>query len=165
MSEIEYVVPPAIKVSQDAVFNFADLYNLTKSWFEKHKYDFFEKEYLDTERENKKSCNIRWMSERKVDDYTKFHIDIAITGYDLEDVSLKTCVACKGRIVFQFASYLERDYEDMWSHNFFMRFIRSAYDTFVIRGKFSKYKQELKEETYALFNQTKSFLRLQEYKA
>src|SRR3989344_5359624 len=137
MSEIEYVVPPAIKVSQDAVFNFADLYNLTKSWFEKHKYDFFEKEYLDIE----------------------------ITGYDLEDVSLKTCVACKGRIVFQFASYLERDYEDMWSHNFFMRFIRSAYDTFVIRGKFSKYKQELKEETYALFNQTKSFLRLQEYKA
>ena len=160
MSEIDYVIP-ALRIEQKAIFNFADLYRLLKSWFDLHRYDFYEKEYIDEMKESgKKSDSIKWEAERKVDDYTRFHIEIRFKLNDVEDVQLKDRIACRGVCNMKFESFLEKDYEDRWEANFFIKFLRSLYDHFILRGKFQRYSEELKEETYDVFGQAKSFLNL-----
>ncbi len=160
MAEIDYVIP-ALKLEQRAIFNFADLYKLLKSWFNLHNYDFFEKEYIDITKEaGEKSDSIKWEAERKVDDYVKFHIEVRIKLTDVENVELKHAMATKGICNMKFESFLEKDYEDRWERNFLVKFLRALYDHFILRSKLDRYAVELRTETYDVFNQAKSFLRL-----
>jgi hypothetical protein len=160
MAEIDYVIP-SLKIEQTALFNFTDLYKLLKSWFNNAHYDFYEKEYLDVRTEDGlKNDSIKWEAEREIDRYTKFHIDVRLKLGDVKDVKLKDCIACRGAVSIQFESYLENDIEDKWEKNFFTKFLREAIDHFILIGKFRKHREELKAETYEVFNQAKSFLNL-----
>ena len=160
MPEIDYVIP-AIKIEQRAVFNFADLYRLLKSWFNLHNYDFYEKEYIDVLKEGgEKSDSIKWEAERKVDDYVKFHIELRIKLADVEDVKLKDNLVCKGTCGIKFESFLEKDYDNRWERNSFIKFLRALYDHFILRPKLERYADELRQETYDVFDQAKSFLKL-----
>ncbi|MBI2663693.1 hypothetical protein HYX15_04150 [Candidatus Woesearchaeota archaeon] len=164
MSEIDYVIP-ALRIEQKAIFNFADLYKLLKSWFDLHNYDFYEKEYIDSMKEGgEKSDSIKWEAERKVDDYTKFHIEVRLKLNDVEDVQLKDCIACRGVCSIKFESFLEKDYEDRWEKNFFLKFVRAVYDHYILSTKIEKYSAELRAETYDVFNQAKAFLNLRSTK-
>ncbi|MDP6642153.1 MAG: hypothetical protein QGF74_02120 [Candidatus Nanoarchaeia archaeon] len=160
MAEIDYVIP-AIKIEQKATFNFADLYRLLKSWFDLHSYDFFEKEYIDVLKEGgEKSDSIKWEAEKKIDDYIKFHIEIRLKLSDVVNVQTKEAMACKGVCSLKFESFIQKDYEDLWERNFFLKFSRALYDHFIMKAKYDRYADELKKETYEVFNQAKSFLNL-----
>lgn len=160
MAEIDYVIP-ALRVSQEAIIEFNELYKMMKKWFDDHGYDFFEKEYLDTQEEDYSTSNsIKWEAEKKIDDYTKFHIEVRIKCSDIKEVIKKDKKAVKGMIAIKFESFLEKDYEDNWEKNFMLKFTREVYDKFLLKGKFERQANDLKEETYDIFNQTKSFLRL-----
>lgn len=163
MSEIDYVIP-ALGVSQEAVFEFDELYKMMKKWFDDHSYDFLEKEYLDAQEEGSTSSSIKWEAERKVDDYMKFHIEARIKCSNIKQVVQKNKKAVSGIVAIKFECFLEKDYEDNWEKNFMMKFMREVYDKFLLKGKFDKYAEELKEETYDIFNQTKSFLRLHQFR-
>lgn len=162
MAEIDYVIP-ALKVSQEAIFEFDELYKMLKKWFSDHNYDFFEREYLDTREEGSVSNSIKWEAERKVDEYTKFHIEVRLKCDNVKQVIKKDRKAVKGILVIKFECFLEKDYEDNWEKNFMLKFMRAVYDNFLLRGKFDKYAEDLREETYDIFNQTKSFLRLHQF--
>lgn len=164
MSEVDYVVYD-LGISQETTFNFADLYKLMQSWFSQHGYMFLEKEYIDTMRETGKCSTIKWEGERIIDDYVKFHISITITCFDIQEVELKDCIACEGKLNIAFKAYVERDYEGEWEKNFALKFVRAAFDKFVLSSKLEDYSDELKKDTYGLFNKIKSFLRLKTYKS
>lgn len=164
MSEIDYVIRE-IKVGQEAVFNMAELYEYIKSWFVKHRYVFFEKEYLEFLKEGGKSASIKWQAQKKIDDYVKFHIEARIKFKDIKEVKGGKANLVKGSISFKFESFLEKDYEDNWEINFISKFMRSIYDKFIIRDKIGRLENELREETYEVFNEVKAFLKLHQYKA
>jgi len=159
MSEIDYVVL-GIVVEEKAVFNMTDLYKVMKKWFLENNYDFIEKEYSDVEKED---LSLKWVSERKVDDYTKFVIEVRIKTKGLKVVKVKNKKSNKGKITAKFESYLEKDYEDSWETNPINKFLRSIYDKFVIRSKFEQYSKQLKDETYDVFNETKAYLNLHRF--
>lgn len=163
MSEIDYVIPE-LRITQKAVFEFDELYRFMKKWFDDHKYDFFEKEYLDAQEESGTSNSIKWEATRKVDDYVKFHIEIRIKCDDIKEVIQKNKKAVKGSVNIKIESFLEKDYENNWEKNFMVKFMREVYDTFLLKGKFQKHNEYLREESYDIYNQAKSFLRLHQFK-
>ena len=69
----------------------------------------------------------------------------------------------KGNVSAKFVSYLEKDYEDSWENNPLSKFLRSVYDKFAIKSKFDQYSEQLKEDTYAVFNETKAYLDLHKF--
>lgn len=164
MAEIDYVIRE-IKVGQEAVFNLAELYKYIKDWFTKHRYVFFEKEYLEFLKEGGKSASIKWQAKRKIDDYIRFNIEARIRFKDLKEVRGKKVNLVKGGVSFKFESFLEKDYEDNWEANFLTKFMRSIYDKLIIKDKIERLQEELKEETYDVFNEVKAFLKLHQYKA
>ncbi len=159
MAEIDYVAKD-VKVSQEAVFNMSELYRFIKNWFIQHRYFFFEKEYLEFLKEGGKSASIKWTANRKMDDYTKFHIEVRIRFKDLKTVKTNKGMLNKGEVSFKFEAYLEKDYENNWEANFFTKFLRGVYDKFIIRGKLERYSAELLDEMYDVYNEVKAYLNI-----
>ncbi len=159
MSEIDYIIL-GIKVEKKAIFNMADLYKVMKKWFLDNNYEFIEKEYIDIAKTN---LSIKWVAEKKIDDYTKFVIEVRIKTQGLKIVTVKHKKSNKGKISAKFESYLEKDYEDSWETNPISKFLRSIYDKFALKSKFDQYSGQLKEETYAVFNETKAYLNLHKF--
>lgn len=162
MAEIDYVVPvnKPLKVTAESVFDMHDLYRHMRRWLDEHKYITFEKEYRDWMKESGRSASIKLDPWKKVDDYTKLHIEIRIKFKDLKEVETKSGVLNKGEVMVKFESYIEKDYENRWENNFMTRFMRALNDHFFIRDKLELYKQELQDDTYDMFNEIKSFLGL-----
>lgn len=162
MSEIEFVVPPnkVLKIVQESVFNMHDLYRHIRSWLDNHKYITFEKEYRDWMKEAGRSASIKLVTWKKTDDYTKYNIDIKIKFKNLKEVETKSGIMNKGEVTIKFESFIEKDYENEWEHNFMTRFMRALYDHFFISDRLDTYKKELLDDTYDIFNEVKSFLGL-----
>ncbi|MBM3199365.1 hypothetical protein FJZ53_00390 [Candidatus Woesearchaeota archaeon] len=162
MAEIEFIIPPnkPLKVTVESVFSMHDLYRHIRKWLDEHKYVTFEKDYREVAKESGKSAAIKLAPWRKVDDYTKFCIDIKIKFKDLKEVETRSGILNQGEVSVKFESFLEKDYENRWENNFMTRFIRSLNDHFFISDKLEGYKAELRDDTYDLFNEIKSFLGL-----
>ncbi len=156
MAEYDYVVS-SIKVKQTAVFKLQDLYKILKKWFSDRNYHLAEAEYADTER---KQFSIKWLADKKADDYTKFIIEVNIKGSNLEHLEHRGKKLQKGELEVNFASYLKSDYEHYWGNKFTRQFIRGIYDKFAQKAKMDKYHEELYEDTYAAYDEVKSFLKL-----
>jgi hypothetical protein len=163
MAEIDYVIP-ALKITQEGIFNLRELYRFMKKWFDENRYDFLEKKYDVKQVEEGEFPKIKWVSEKKADDYTKWHIEVSIKGKNIKGVELKKEKAHKGTLNIKLEAYLEKDYDDRWEKWFWLKFLRTCYDHLIIKGKLDKYADELSEETYDLFNKAKAFLRLEQYK-
>lgn len=166
MPEIDYVIPEyaPLVVSQEVVFNISDLYKHIKSWFDFHGYDFYEKEYHDKLKEGAKNIVIKWKGERKIDDYLRFNIKVSIKFSNIIEVNTKKGVMNKGKVTFEFKSFLEKDYNKKWSANFMQKFLREVYDKFIISNQINARMDELKNETYEIYHEVKSFLKLHIYK-
>ena len=150
-------------VQQEAKFNFEDLYDTLKSHLEKLKYTVTEKEYKDIIKE-KTNFKIKWKTEKRMSDYIRFKIDIKLKGKNTTTIQTKQGQMTQGTITIEFESYIERDYEDIYTKNPFLSFLRAVYDKFVIRNKMESYQTELKDQTYEVFNLSKNFLKQQRFK-
>lgn len=162
MAERDYIIPE-ILLKKEAIINIKDLYSLIKEWVVNRGYDLLEKEHHAKSKEESKDLEIKLVAEKKVDDYTKFMIEVKIKGNNLREVILKKKKAIKGLISIKLESYLEKDYEDVWEVKPLPKFFRGLYDKFVLKNKFDKYSDELKKETYMLGDEIKAFLNLHKF--
>ena len=162
MSEIDYVVPRVV-VEWDGKFDLKDIYAFTKEWILNRKYDLGEKEYHTTETENGDTLRIKWWAFKKIDDYSKFNIEILFLGKGLKRINNKKHELVEGFIRIEIESYIEKDYENVWSNKPLRKFYREIYDKFFLRGKFDKYHEELKDETLMIRDDLKKFFNALKY--
>lgn len=162
MSEVDYVIPD-LTIKKETTLDFYELYKFIKDWFERNKYDFIEKEFVSNEELKGTSISVKWKPYKKLDDYCKAYIEVKIKVNDMVTVVKNKKKLNKGIFTVKFESYLEKDYEEKWEDKPFYKFIRTFYDKLVIGDKFDKYSKHLKDETYEIFNETKSFLDLQKF--
>lgn len=159
MAETDYVIPE-ILITKEAVINLKELYSLIKEWFVKKDYYLLEKEHHAKSGEGHKDLEIKLVGEKKVDDYTKFVIEVKIKGTNIKEVMLKKKKSIEGAISIKLESYLMKDYEDIWEVRPLPKFFRGLYDKFVLKSKFEIYSEELKKETYMISDEIKAFLDL-----
>lgn len=166
MSETDYVYTPGkpLKVVQDSTFDMQQLYQLGRSWFDNHGYDFVEKEYLSAQKEDTKNITLKWNTDRKIDDYVKFHIDVSVKVKNMREVQGKKKMMNAGEITIEVDAYIEKDYESSWEKGFMSKFMRSLYDTFVIKVKLEKDKERLEREAKEFFNEARTFLKCNPYR-
>ena len=157
MPEIDYVVVD-LDVEWDGKVDLKELYSVLKSSLLRKKYDLTEKEYHITQTAEGDKLRIKWNAFRKVDDYTKFNIDFLVIGKRLKKVTTKNKVLVEGYLYFNTEAYLEKDYENVWHENATSAFVREVIDKFVLRSKFDKLSNELKDDAYSLRDSVKKFL-------
>ena len=154
MTEFDYVVYE-IKVAKEGVFDLKEVYKIIKEFFTQKDYYLIEKEQSFSDNGTLK---VKWEGSRKVDDYTEFVIEVTISGSGVKEVKLKNKDSFSGNFSIKFESNMKKDYEEKWENSPIPKFFRGLYDKFIIGSKFDRYSKDLKEETYALYNEVKSYI-------
>jgi len=158
MAEIDYVVRE-IKLSQRAAIDIFELYKTLKNWFKNHRYSLFEREYENI-RQEVLSTKIKFEANRILDEYTRGIIRVTLSIKDYEESGR----AIKGTVELSFDSSLNIDYEERYEERPLAKFFRAVYDKIIAREKFLGYEEEIKKDTYALYNEIKAFLNLHRMK-
>jgi|TARA_Y100000310_G_C20666497_1_gene807779 hypothetical protein len=165
MSEIDHIIKSdKLVISKKTQFNMIDLYKSLKAWFDLHDYVFYEREYNDIIKKDKKSLKIKWEGQKAVDDYTKYEIILKISLKNYKIIETKQGNMVEGDLKMAFEADLETDYEEKWEKNAIFKFFRAISDKYLTTSKMEKYENELKEDTHDIFNRTKSYLNLQKFR-
>ena len=153
------------KIAQASVFNFKEFYEFCYTWLADKEYDITENKYSEKVTANGKEVEIEWAAERKISDYFKFVIKAywRITGMvDVEVQKDNTKVKMnRGRVEVKVSAYIEKDYENRWEENPFLKFLRGVYDKWIIKERIKQYEQKLFGEADEFVSQAKAFLELE----
>jgi len=165
MPQRDYVAQ-FIKVKQKAVFDLTELYKLMYRWFDLNGYFQQEVEYRDSEEAMGKHLEIKWYTEKKIDDYIKFIIEpsflvLGLSKIEIEREGIKTATN-KGEVEIRFDAYLLKDYDDKWGGPV-MRFFREVYDKYIIKKRIEDFEGLLQTELYKLIDEIKAFLNMHKF--
>ena len=158
-----YVVKD-MKLTQDSVFETKDFYKLLTKWFELNDFNFYEKEYLDTDETIGKRIEIYWTAEKGVNSYVKWVIDISLfilglNKVEIEKGGVKTKTD-KSTLTIQITAYMAKDYDGEWSNTAAKKSMRMIYDRFIIRKRLERLEGELKNQVDGLTDEIRSFLEM-----
>ncbi len=107
---------------------------------------------------------ISWEADKKVTDYFKYVIalDWHILGMKDAEVELdgKKVKTNKGELEIVFKGTIVRDYESRWEDKPLHKFLRGAYENYIIRTTIDEYEDGLDEDTKNLISDLKAFLRI-----
>ena len=149
------------KLKADSIFDLGELYKILFKWFELNGYSFYEKEYQDIDEPNGKHIEIFWYTEKTVDSYVKFAIEINYLAIGLQKIEFEKggvkIKTDKGSVGFNISAYLIKDYDDKWSKGIFGKRMRFIYDRIIARKRLGKLSEELANDTQQLIDEISSF--------
>ena len=160
MTEVDYIVKP-IEINYSGIVNIKELYELIRLWFNDKGFFTMEKESEGSEDENGSNFATKFEASKKVEEYTKYMIEIKIKAKSLKETSEQN--AYQGEYNVSFESYLEKDYEDRNENKPILKILKGLYEKLVERNRLSKYESELMELTNAVYNEVKAFLNLAKF--
>jgi hypothetical protein len=160
-------VVPKLKIAHKGIFDLGDLYANIKGWLDYNGYgdeekNFQEVSYTERIKGESKQIESKWISQKNVDDYFAHSIEITFAVIGLVDVETeiqgKKIKSQKGSITLTIKADLIRDYSDSWSP-----FMRSIYESLVVKERKNAHKTALYGKAYALHDEIKAYLNMNEY--
>lgn len=152
------------KLKQTGYWTYKELYHAIFNWLREHNYKIFEELYNEKLKSNGKEVIIKWRCERKITDYFMYQqrIDWHILGMKDADVEIdgKKISTQKGEVELIFKAELIKDYERRWEDKPFWKFLRAAYEKYVVRETIDQYEDEVRNELKEMITEIKSFLRI-----
>jgi len=153
------------KIKHTGIFDFKELYRFCYSWLVDEGYWLTEKKYDEKITSNGKEVEIEWLALRKISDYFRFSLKInwrivGMTKVEVEENGKKIKLD-KAQVEIRVDATLEKDYEHRWENNVFSKFLRGAYDRYLIRGRIDTYEGKIFSEADEFIAQVKSFLAIE----
>ena len=156
MTEVDRVLKP-IKVSFEGNVDLSELYHLIKSFMSDKKYDINEKEHNFSGNKAK----IKWESTREITEYTQFQIEVTVSGSNLKKINLKKGEAFSGKFEVEIEAKINKDFNNYYEGKPIIKFFRELFDHIVGRDDFNRFNDQLKKESYSLFDEIKAYFGLQ----
>ncbi|MEK6834837.1 MAG: hypothetical protein AABX61_01080 [Nanoarchaeota archaeon] len=157
MTEVDYVVYP-MSLNYSGVVNLQELYNLIRVWFSEKGFFAMEKESEGSEEESGDNFSTKFQASKKVEEYTKYVIELSIKAKSLKETSEQ--YSYRGEFEVSVESYLEKDYEDRYENRPLLKIFKGFFEKFVEKSRFNRYENELKDSTNALYNEVKAFFNI-----
>tara|TARA_Y100000310_G_scaffold344051_1_gene454802 strand:- start:1963 stop:2463 length:501 start_codon:yes stop_codon:yes gene_type:complete len=155
-----------LKIKQEALFDFAELYQRLFSWFEVMGYDFYEKGYEKHDKGAGSDIKIFWEATKETDDYTKFVIDVnffilGFTKVEVEKDGLKFKTN-KGSMEIRMNAYIVHDKKgDMEKR--FTSTGRTIYEKFIAKRRLEDQEVALYNESHLLMDEIKAFVSMHQF--
>ncbi len=151
------------KVKYDGLFNFRDFYNFAYEWLsEEANLLVIEKKYEEKLKGLAKEITLEWNCTREVTDFFKFEFEIKIILKKLvEKEILKDGEKIKtneGSIKIELKGNLIKDYEGKFETNAFYKFLRGAYERWIIPSRIEEYQEKVIELSNNFLNEAKDYL-------
>jgi len=165
MAEREVVIKE--KLEHNGIFDFAALYSYIFNWLRVEEgYGVVEKKYAEKISGSVRSIEIEWSATKVLSDYFKAEIGIKWSIEGLTDVEVEIVGQSgkkkvnKGKIELSFSGILIRDYEGKWEVSPFYKFLRDAYNKYVIPSSVEDMQTKVSSTVISLKENIKSMLDL-----
>ncbi len=153
------------KLKQKGIFIFKDFYEFLFDYLMDENYDVFEDKYTERVDGDTKQIEIKWTAIKEVTDYFRYEITFYWIVQNLKKVKVKRegkeVTMDSGSIEIKFDAILQKDYENRWENNAFLKFLRGIYDRYIIRSRVDDNEFKLFQEASEFTAQAKSFLALE----
>jgi len=150
-------------ITQEAIFDFSELYKDMKDWFDERQYKFHEKEHEQKEGAKGMELDITWIGEKEVHSYFKFKIEITILGTNIEKLqSEQGNIVYKGNLKIMIGGTLIMDYKDKFVDGKFTEFLGSIYNRIFMEKKSEEYEEKIDGEMEEIVALIKEYLQLYE---
>ena len=153
----DYVVR-GLKLTSEGTVCLEEFYKHLKKWFKQYNYDVAEKEFKELK--DGRNLRILWEADKKVSDYIKYFIQVAMEIDDIEEVEDDKKNLCTCTINLTFNGIIGKDYEDKWKQGGVSKFIKETFDKFSAKENMDKCKSELTEHVKKLKTEIKAYLNL-----
>lgn len=162
MAEIEMI--KSISFGYSGVFSLKDVYNLVHKWSKLHRIPVYEKEQIEKETQDSQDTLINFEGKREEDDYFATKFKVKVICKDLKTTKRKNELVYKGNVTINIKAVLIKDYDDVWSSNFFSNFIRAIWDKYIQDNKINLYHKQGTNELYELKDDLTTLFNIQHYK-
>jgi hypothetical protein len=166
MGEARVYLFENLKIKQDSIFDFDELYKRLFSWFEVAGYDFYEKCYEKHNMGDADNLKIYWVATKDVDDYTKFVIETSFFVMGLKKVEIEKegvkVKTNKATMEIRMSVYLVKDHEEKLKKKV-GDFGRKLYEKFVIKGRLNDQEIRLYNESHLLIDEVKAFVSMHQF--
>jgi len=153
------------KLKQKGIYNFKDFYEFLYDYLMDENYDVYENKYVEKIEGDSKNIEIDWKATKEISDYFRFEIQAYWIILGMKKVKVKKdgkeISMDSGTIEVKFTANLQKDYENRWENNAFLKFLRGIYDRYIIRTRIDDYEVKIFEEINELIAQAKSFLAIE----
>jgi hypothetical protein len=142
-------------IKHKGIFDFNGIINEIGSWFNKHKYDWYQKGHSQKPTPDGGYFEGEWVAEKEVTEYVKFKISVLIWLRGLQDIAIekdgKTIKMNKGNIEITFNASMVKDYAGTFRNKKgeeteFLKFVRELYEKYVIKSKLSDFEDKVEDE-------------------
>ncbi|MBI2148501.1 hypothetical protein HYU23_02380 [Candidatus Woesearchaeota archaeon] len=141
----------------EGVFDFKELLRIMKEFFSRHDYDIDEKLYDTKNKNDLKTTTIKWNADRKVDDYNKCIVKLAINIGDYKEGYVDGIKVVDGKLKITFNAEVERDYDEKWKKSPTKKFFRAIYEKYITEAKQSKVDNNLRNLVENLRKEIKQY--------
>lgn len=149
-----------VKIKQDSIFSFEELYKIMYRWYETKGYSLSEVEYRKYGTGD--FLEIIWTAEKTIDHYAKIIIDMDLLATGLEKVEIDVegvkSKSNKCSIEMKFDVTLILDYKAK-----FGPLMRKIYHIFLIKKRIEDYETKAASDANGLFSEIKAFLKLHQF--
>ena len=165
MPEKEAIVK-GIEVRWTGIADVDDLYESIKDWlnmmgFGDEKKNFIETSYLERIQGDAKQIEIAWSSEKEIDPYVSFMINVKFVINGLSKAEIKegdrTIHTNKGDFRIFLDGMLIKDPKDKWGP-----LMKGIYERFIVKSRLDNYRGDLYNLVYSLQKTIKGMLNLRE---
>lgn len=156
MTEIDRILAP-ININYEGNVDIKELYIIVKDFMVDKKYEIGEKEHNYSD---KGSLKIKWEGTQLIDDYTCFVLKVTVKGSGIKRIKSKDREFMHGKFNIEIESEINKDYNDYYEGKPIVKFFRELFDHTVKKKEFNSLGNQLKDESYALFDELKSYFGL-----
>ena len=160
MTEVDRVLSP-IFIKYEGNLDVKEIYKLIKDFLTDKRYDIDEKEHNYSE---KGSLKMKWEATQNINDYVQFQIEVTVKGSGLKKIKLNKRDAFSGKFEVEIEAKINKDFRDYYEGKPIIKFFRELFDYTVKGAEMGKLNNQVKDETYALFDEIKAYLGLQKLK-
>ena len=142
-------------IRQDAEFDLKAFHKALYQWGIENKYNYNEKTMQEKAKSHGKEIDIVWEYDRKVTDFIKFKVTVALWGVGMNHTKDGKI---KGKVEVILDSEMEMDWQNRWDTTPFHKFLRKVYIFYFKKQYFLNYAGKCWEDTYSLHAVVKSHL-------
>ncbi len=154
------------KLKHAGVFSFASFYKFCYDWLvEETTLLMQETKYVEKIKGDMKEIDVEWEGFKKLTDYFKFEIKVKFKVLGLKEVEIvqdgKKIKTNQGQVEVSVKSTLVRDWQGLYEKNGFQKFLREAYDKWVIPSRIDQFEGKVIGDSDEFLGQAKAWLSLE----
>lgn len=150
-----------IRIQRKGIYDLKEIIKSIQRYVEDRQYTFQLTETQSKTKDKGYEVMIGMKSDRDVDGYVRFHLDVYLFIIEMEKVKIKNRTLDKGFMDINFKAYLYLDYKNRWNRNLMSRFFNLIYNNYIIKDKIKgEYEAKLYVELIGLHNLVKDIMGL-----